>query len=147
VLGGLARTTGIGATLGVPAIVVSSGVIAGGAANVAAGARGLFTTGSGSSAEKGTPPPNMSPAGAGRQGAFNEAKRQNNIPTSQQPASTTPNVDRRGNPQPGRQYKFRDANGNEVIIRDDAAGHNYGPDNPQNRGPHFNDPAGNHYDY
>ena len=92
-------------------------------------------------------PPNNSPDGAGRQGAFNEAKRQNDIPTSQQPESTIPNVDRRGNSQPGTQYIFRDTSGNEVIIRDDAAGHNYGPGDPQNRGPHFNDPAGNHYDY
>jgi hypothetical protein len=35
----------------------------------------------------------------------------------------------------------------EVRDRDDAAGHNYGPGDPQDRGPHFNDPAGNHYDY
>jgi|SRR6185312_5309929 len=92
-------------------------------------------------------PPNNSPDGAARQGAFNEAKRQNDIPTSQQPERTIPNVDRRGEPQPGMQYIFRDTSGNEVIIRDDAAGHYYGPGNPQNRGPHFNDPAGNHYDY
>jgi filamentous hemagglutinin len=89
----------------------------------------------------------MSPAGAGRHGAFNEAKRQNNIPTSQQPESTGPNLDRGNNPQPGREYTFRDANGQEVIIRDDAAGHDFGPDDPQNRGPHSNDPDGNHYDY
>ncbi|WNZ54058.1 HNH/endonuclease VII fold putative polymorphic toxin (plasmid) [Microbulbifer sp. MKSA007] len=34
-----------------------------------------------------------------------------------------------------------------MLIRDDSDGHNYGIDNPQNRGPHFNDPAGNHFDY
>ena len=34
-----------------------------------------------------------------------------------------------------------------VIIRDDAAGHYYGAGNSQNRGPHFNDSRGNHYDY
>jgi hypothetical protein len=56
VVGGLASTTGIGAAVGVPAIVVSTGVVLGGAANVAAGARGLFTTGSGSGTGK--PPPN-----------------------------------------------------------------------------------------
>ncbi len=81
-------------------------------------------------AAKGTPPPNQSPDGAGRQGAFNEAKRQNNIPTSQQPESTRPNVDRRGDPQPGKQYTFRDANGKQVIIWDDAAGHDFGPGDP-----------------
>lgn len=32
-------------------------------------------------------------------------------------------------------------------IRDDAAGHNYGEGDPQNREAHFNDEAGNHYDY
>ncbi len=95
---------------------------------------------------KDAPPPNKSPEGAGRQSALNEAKRQNKIPTSQQPESTVPNVDRRENPQPGRQYKFSDVNGKEVIIRDDAAGHDFGPGDPQNRGPHFADPAGNHYD-
>jgi RHS repeat-associated protein len=96
---------------------------------------------------RGTPPPNMSPPGAGRQGAFNEAKRNNDIPVSQQPDSVTPNVDKRGTPQPGRQYNFTDSNGNPVTIRDDAGGHDFGPNDPQNRGPHFNDPAGNHYDY
>jgi hypothetical protein len=47
VLGGLASTTGIGAAIGVPAAVVSVGVITGGVANVMAGYR-LLTTGSGS---------------------------------------------------------------------------------------------------
>jgi filamentous hemagglutinin len=32
-------------------------------------------------------------------------------------------------------------------IRDDVGGHNYGPADIQNRGPHFNDESGNHYDY
>jgi RHS repeat-associated protein len=96
---------------------------------------------------EGAPPPNLSPEGARRAGAFNEAKRQNGIPTSQQPESTGPNLDRRGDPQPGKQYTFRDPNGKEIIIRDDAEGHYYGDGDPQNRGPHFNDPAGNHYDY
>ena len=92
-------------------------------------------------------PPDLTPEGAGRSGALNEAKRRNNIPTSSQPESVTPNYDRRGNLQPGRTYNYRDSNGKLVSIREDAAGHVF-PDNPsQNRGPHFNDPAGNHYDF
>ena len=67
--------------------------------------------------------------------------------TSKQPQSTGPNLDRRGRPQPGREFTFRDANGKEVKIRDDSKGHDYGPGDPQNRRPHFNDPNGNHYDY
>ncbi|WP_415113120.1 HNH/endonuclease VII fold putative polymorphic toxin [Paraburkholderia sp.] len=34
-----------------------------------------------------------------------------------------------------------------VKIRDDASGYFFGEGNAQNRDPHFNDPAGNHYDY
>jgi RHS repeat-associated protein len=97
---------------------------------------------------KGTPPPNMSPAGAGRRGAFREAKRQSGIPVSQQPSRVIPNVDRRGNPQAGRIYEFDRGPGQEPIrIREDAGGHDFGPGDLQNRGPHFNDMAGNHYDY
>jgi RHS repeat-associated protein len=99
----------------------------------------------------GSPPPNLSPVGAGRAGAFNAAKSASGIPTSQQPSAYGPNLDRRGNAQPGRSYEFAvPASGGgtkTVIIRDDSGGHNYGPGSPQNRGPHFNDPAGNHYDY
>jgi filamentous hemagglutinin len=59
-----------------------------------------------------------------------------------------PNVDKRGNPQPGRIYEFDQGAGFDPIrIRDDAAGHDFGPDDGQNRGPHFNDREGNHYDY
>jgi filamentous hemagglutinin len=64
-----------------------------------------------------------------------------------------PNTDKRGNPQPGRIYEFDIPDPNApgrtktVRIRDDCAGHDYGPNDPQNRGPHFNDEAGNHYDY
>ena len=76
--------------------------------------------------DSGNRPSNRSPEGAGRRGAFRQAKRDNNIPTSQQPESTGPNVDRQGNTQPGRQYRFRNSNGQNVNIRDDAAGHNYG---------------------
>ncbi len=103
------------------------------------GKNGIVDTGTGG----GNKPANMSPEGAGRKGAFKEAKRKNGIPVSEQPKKVSTNVDKRGNPQPGRNYEFD----NKVSIRDDAAGHIY-PDNPtQNRGPHFNDPAGNHYDY
>ncbi|WP_058603597.1 hemagglutinin repeat-containing protein [Pseudomonas parafulva] len=101
--------------------------------------------------EKGKIPENMSPAGAGRAGAFNEAKRQSGVPVSQKPSGILPNVDKRGNPQPGKIYEFEiPASGGgikTVRIRDDAEGHYFGTGNPQNRGPHFNDEAGNHYDY
>jgi hypothetical protein len=57
VLGGAATTTGIGAAVGVPAMVVSTTLVVGGAGNVAAGIRGLsqsmMSKGSGS---QGTPP-------------------------------------------------------------------------------------------
>ncbi|AYQ88343.1 filamentous hemagglutinin N-terminal domain-containing protein [Burkholderia gladioli] len=96
-------------------------------------------------------PPNMSPNGAGRSGAFNEAKRAAGIPVSQQPSAVYPNTDKRGNPQPGYQYEYTipalGGGTQTVIIRDDADGHYFGEGNAQNRGPHFNDPAGNHYDY
>jgi hypothetical protein len=96
-------------------------------------------------------PPNMSPPGAGRSGAFREAKRKSGIPVSQEPSRVLPNVDKRGNVQPGRIYEFdrRLPNGQTetVRIREDADGHFFGPDDPQNRGPHFNDDEGNHYDY
>jgi RHS repeat-associated protein len=96
-------------------------------------------------------PPNMSPPGAGRRGAFREAKRRSEIPVSQQPSRVLQNVDRRGHPQPGRIYEFDvpdDGGGFKTVrLRDDAGGHNFGPNDPQNRGPHFNDEAGNHYDY
>ena len=96
-------------------------------------------------------PPNMAPGGSGRQGAFNAAKRANGIPTSQQPTRTLPNVDSRGKPQPGRIYEFEvpAAGGGKrtIQIRDDAAGHEFPDDPSQNRGSHFNDPAGDHYDY
>nr|WP_244305979.1 hemagglutinin repeat-containing protein [Paraburkholderia lacunae] len=99
----------------------------------------------------GAPPPNLTPPGAGRGGAFNAAKQAAGIPTSQQPSAVYPNTDKRGDPQPGYQYEFtvpKPGGGTETItIRDDAGGHFFGEGNSQNRGPHFNDPAGNHYDY
>lgn len=96
-------------------------------------------------------PKNLTPEGAGRQGAFNEAKRQSGIPTSQQPSRVYPNIDRRNNKQPGKVYEFelpREGGGTrKVIIRYDAKGHFFGENDPQNRGPHFNDSKGGHYDY
>lgn len=92
-------------------------------------------------------PKNLTPEGAGRQGAFNEAKRQSGIPTSQQPSKVYPNIDRRDKPQPGRIYEFEvptpyEGEKKTIIIRDDAKGHFFGENDPQNRGPHFNDPKG-----
>ena len=98
----------------------------------------------------GTRPPNLSPEGAGRKGAFNEAKRHSGIPTSQSPDRVEPNFDRRGRRQPGRIYEFdqiQNGRKNTITIRDDAGGHIYLDDPSQNRGPHFNDMEGNHYDY
>ena len=99
----------------------------------------------------GARPANYSPAGSGRSGAFNEAKRLNDIPTSQQPAATRPNTDLRGNPQPGRQYDFdipTPGGGTQrMTLRDDSRGHFFGPNNSQNRGPHFNDMCRRHFDY
>lgn len=99
-------------------------------------------------AARGARPPNLSPPGAGRQGAFNQAKRDAGIPTSQQPVRTR--QDRNGN----REYDFEvptpyGGAPKTVTIRDDARGHNFGPNDPQNRGPHFNGPKGTntHYEY
>ncbi|MBD8195599.1 hypothetical protein IFT35_01540 [Pantoea agglomerans] len=62
---------------------------------------------------EGDKPANMSPEGAGRSGAFNEAKRNSGIPVSKHPDRVTPNYDRRGKLQPGKNYEFdmRDENG------------------------------------
>ncbi|MFS1526289.1 RHS repeat-associated core domain-containing protein [Microbulbifer sp. 2304DJ12-6] len=102
-------------------------------------------------ATSGVKPPNLSPSGAGRNGAFREAKRQSGVPVSQQPSRVLPNTDKRGNLQPGKVYEFEvPAKGGgvrTVRIRDDAGGHTYGRGDPQNRGSHFNDEAGNHFDY
>ncbi|WP_241572023.1 HNH/endonuclease VII fold putative polymorphic toxin [Rosenbergiella nectarea] len=96
-------------------------------------------------------PENMSPSGSGRSGAFNEAKRKSGIPTSRQPDRVTENYDRRGNKQPGKVYEFDVINlqgkPETIKIRDDAKGHFFGDNDSQNRGPHFNDAEGNHYDY
>ncbi|MGY5541089.1 HNH/endonuclease VII fold putative polymorphic toxin, partial [Vibrio brasiliensis] len=100
---------------------------------------------------KETPPANLSPLGAGRTGAFKEAKRQSGIPTSQQPSRVGPNLDKRGKVQSGKSYEFEvpaEGGGTKTVkIRDDAGGHDFGPGNPQNRGSHFNNEAGDHFDY
>ena len=86
-------------------------------------------------------PKNASPDGAGRHGALNQAKRDYDIPTSQQPERVLPNVDRRGNVVPGRVYDY----GNGRFIRDDVVGHLL-PDGgylPRN----FNGKNGMHYFY
>ena len=68
VFGGAATVTGIGATVGVPAVVVSVGLVMGGAANIEAGYRGLVqalkSPNSGSSGPQGTGP------GKGGENAF-----------------------------------------------------------------------------
>ncbi len=96
------------------------------------GGAGLGSGGSG-----GARPANFSSPGSGRSGAFNEAKRLNGVPTSQQPTSVSPNRDRKERIQPGRQYEFEIPNGisapRKVIIRDDAGGHNFGPTNIKKR--------------
>jgi filamentous hemagglutinin len=100
---------------------------------------------------KGDKAASLSPVGAGRSGAFKEAKRQSGIPVSKHPDRVTPNYDRRGKLQTGKNYEFdiRDANGKikTLIIRYDAKGHFFGENDPQNRGPHFNDELDNHYEY
>ena len=70
----------------------------------------------------------------------------------QQPDAVGPNIDKQLNRQPGRSYTFKEVpvegkKPKDVIIREDKAGHHFGPGDPQNRGPHFNDGADNHYDY
>ncbi|MGE8323815.1 MAG: RHS repeat-associated core domain-containing protein [Pseudomonas sp.] len=96
-------------------------------------------------------PPNLTPPGAGRRGAFREAKRNSDIPVCSCPSRVTQNVDKRGNVQEGKVYEFdrKNADGDNITtkIRDDAGGHNFGVNNPQNRGPHFNDESNGHYDY
>ena len=96
-------------------------------------------------------PPNLSPPGAGRRGAFRQSKRDSGIPASQQPDRVTPNFDKRGNVQPGRTYEYSvpaEGGGTRTVrIRDDSAGHVYPDDPRQNRGPHFNTEDGGHYDY
>ncbi|WP_279609281.1 RHS repeat-associated core domain-containing protein [Burkholderia diffusa] len=99
----------------------------------------------------GSRPPNLSPAGAGRRGAFRQAKRDNGVPVCMCPTRVGPNFDKRGSVQQGRTYEFdqRDSSGkiSTTVLRDDAGGHDFGFNNSQNRGPHFNDQKEGHYDY
>ena len=100
---------------------------------------------------KNTPPPNLSPDGAGRRGAFRQAKRDAGIPVSQQPNKVTIIKDR-ATGKKIKVYEFTNTKGIKIEIRDDKYGHYYGEKNPQNRGPHFNSgKKGNklkdHYDY
>ena len=84
-------------------------------------------------------PENFSPAGAGRHGAFNQAKRDLGIPSGKQP-TVLPNIDKRGNLAPGRVYDF-----DGIQIRDDVAGHSFSDGGYLPR--HFNTPDGRHYFY
>jgi len=102
-----------------------------------------FVTDTGVLVHNGCKPPNLTPEGAGRNGALREAKRNNGVPTSQPPSRQTPNE--RGS---GYTYEYKDSSGKKtVIIRDDADGHKFNDDPTQNRGPHFNGPHHDHYDY
>ena len=81
----------------------------------------------------GTPSPNYAPPGAGRNGALNAAKRRLKIPRCTQPKAVRPG---------GREYDYGDGN----VIREDPP-HIFPDDPSQDRGPHFNDPNGDHYDF
>jgi len=89
------------------------------------------------------PLPNLTPKGAGRRGAFREAKRSEGIPNAEHPTTVGPakrdDVPVKGG---GRDYKFNDGK----TIREHYE-HIYPDDPTQNRGPHINDSKQNHYDY
>ena len=83
-----------------------------------------------------------------RHGAFNEAKKNHDIPKCQQPdkveynyKSKYINCGKKDNEKEGkiREYFFKDKNNpnKEIIIREDL-GHKYPDDPEQNRGHHFN---------
>jgi hypothetical protein len=103
------------------------------------------------SIRKGIRPPDLTPPGAGRRGAFNEAKRRSGIPTSQQPHKARKVPDKRIPEKDTREYDFmipKPGGGTKTVtIQDHKNGHFFGPDNSQNRGPHFNDPFKGHFDY
>ena len=67
--------------------------------------------------EAGARPPNLSPAGAGRSGAFRAAKEASGIPRSQQPSRVLPNTNKSGVPQPGRSYEFEVPGGGVIFPR------------------------------
>ena len=87
-------------------------------------------------------PPNLSPANAGRRGAFRQAKRDLNIPVSEQPVAVIKEPYRGFSPLYARRYVFK---GDKEIL-DHYKGHIF-PNPTQNRGPHFNGANGGHYDY
>jgi RHS repeat-associated protein len=97
-------------------------------------------------------PVNLSPPGAGRRGAFRQAKFDMGIPRSQQPTAVRTVPDRTNPGKTVREFDFDvpspdGGSVRRVTIRDDRNGHRY-LDNPtQNRGPHFNTPNNGHYDY
>ena len=85
-----------------------------------------------------------------RKKAFNEAKRDANIPTSQQPSKvervkmTEPDyagghtlLDKNGNVQYSREYHFVNNRGEETVIQDHSFGHTF-DDGVGNQGSHFN---------
>jgi hypothetical protein len=75
------------------------------------------------------------------------------IPTSSVPVAVGPNVDAAGRVQPGRVLVYAVPNPHmpggveHVVIRDDSRGHRYRDDPRQNRGPHYNNPGGGHFQY
>jgi len=85
-------------------------------------------------------PENLSPKGAGRRGAFRQAKRDMGIPVSRQPDAVLPNYSKQGKLMPGRVYKFGDE-----YIRDDVIGHSFSDGGAFGR--HFNTPYDGHYFY
>lgn len=99
-------------------------------------------------ADSGKPPKNLTPRGAKRRGAFRKAKADAGIPRSQQPSAVRTVPDRTNLRKTVREYEFNvPGKKKPIVIREDRNGHDYGPNDPQNRGPHFNTPDGGHYDY
>ncbi len=78
-----------------------------------------------------------------RNAAFRKAKEVNGIPRSKQPDKVEyTHLNRQGKREAGREYTF-----GKKKIRDDIKGHDYPDDPSQNRGSHFNDEHGNHFNY
>jgi hypothetical protein len=86
--------------------------------------------------------------GISRNGAFRQAKRDAGIPMAQQPDSVryVDMTDRNGrvildaNYQPigTREYIYTTPDGEQIIIQDHSAGHQFGEGGVGNQGPHFN---------
>jgi uncharacterized protein RhaS with RHS repeats len=95
----------------------------------------------------GARPPNLTPPGGKRRGAFRAAKRNSGIPVSSQPILREPYPNRDKNFGPGEKWIFKpDPRGPVVEVRRET-GHAYSDKPLHNRGPHFNDIHGGHYDY